>query len=89
MKQLALDPRNVTIVYDNEKRSHETVKKMRNALLHDFPLFIWPTSIEDKDVNAYVLSSGWTQRRLMEMIDNHTYSGEAGLLILNDWKRTE
>ena len=74
---------NAIICYDNEPRSNEIVSKMRKSLEDGYRVVIWPDSIKQKDANDMVLNGidvNYTVR-------NNIYSGLAGLLHLNTWKK--
>lgn len=81
-----LDKTNMVIVYDNEKRSKETVKKIDKAILNGYNVCFWPEYIEQKDVNDMVLS-GTSPEEIKKIIDANTYSGLAGRLMLTKWSK--
>ena len=44
---------------------------------------IWPTSIEEKDVNDMILSG----HDVMGMLKSNTYSGSKAKIKFNNWKK--
>jgi len=44
------------VVYDNEKRNKQIVDKMNKAIELKLPIVIWPSEIQQKDINDIVLS---------------------------------
>lgn len=71
------------ICFDNEPRSNEIVSKMRKSLESGYETVIWPDSIRQKDINDMVLAN----LNVNDIIHKNKYSGIAGLLKLNVWKR--
>jgi len=82
----SLDKSNLIIVYDNEKYSRETVKKMEKAILNGYSVCIWPDNIEHKDVNDMILS-GMSSEFIDHIIKTNTYRDLPAQLRLNQWKK--
>lgn len=82
----ALNMKNGTIVYDNERRSPQTVKKIAKALNQEFSVCIWPDWFEHKDVNDAVMA-GLEPDYIKQIIQQNTYRGLAAKLALQKWKR--
>ena len=55
LKSCELDKNKVTIIYDNEPRNKETVKKMEDAIADNYNVCIWPDYIKQKDINDMIL----------------------------------
>lgn len=85
LKYLNLD--NIVVVFDNEPRSKDTIKKIDKAIKHDLKVCIWPTGLNFKDVNDMIKDGGFTQFHVREIIDRNTYSGLTAQLKLNEWKK--
>ena len=77
---------NLVIVYDNEPRSKETVKKLDKAILNGYNVCIWPDNLEHKDVNDMVLA-GLSSDFIKHIIDTHTYRDLAAKLALTKWSK--
>lgn len=81
-----LDKRNLTIVYDNEPRSKETVKKIDKAIMAGYSVCIWPENLEHKDINDMVLA-GMSSAFIEHIIKNNTYRDLAAKLALTRWSK--
>lgn len=71
-------------VYDNEPRNKETTKTMRETISMGKKVCIWPSYIEQKDINEMVLAGHDPQ----SIIDKHTQQGAKALLDFAVWKKT-
>jgi transcription elongation factor Elf1 len=80
------DKSNLVIVYDNEPRSKETVKKLDKAILNGYNVCIWPENLEHKDINDMVLS-GLTTDFISHIIKTNTYRDLAAKLALQKWSK--
>lgn len=76
----------ITIVYDNEPRKPETVAKIEKAIREGFSVVIWPTDIEEKDINELILS-GRTSEEIEDMLLTHSFSGISAEFELKRWRR--
>lgn len=76
----------LTIVYDNEPRSRETIKKIDKAILNGYRVCIWPDNLEHKDVNDMVLS-GLSSDFIQHIIKSNTYQDLAAKLRLTQWSK--
>ena len=70
-------------VYDNEPRSREITDRIRKTIDRGDKVVIWPTSIEEKDVNDMILGG----HRVMDMLKSNTYSGLKAKIKFNNWKK--
>lgn len=77
---------NLVIVYDNEPRSRETIKKLDKAIISGYNVCIWPDNLDAKDVNDMVLS-GLSADFIKHIIDTHTYRDLAAKLALSKWSK--
>ena len=77
---------NIVIVYDNEPRNAETVKKMESAIDEGYRVCIWPDHVEIKDINDMVLS-GISPVMIQQMIDANTFTGLSAKLRHATWKK--
>lgn len=70
------------LVYDNEPRSPETIKKIKKSIKLGYKVCIWPENIEQKDINDMIIA-GYTADEIKEIIDKNTYSGlKADLMLI-------
>ena len=70
-------------VYDNEPRSREITDRIRKTIDRGDKVVIWPTSIEEKDVNDMILGG----HDVMDMLKSNTYSGLKAKIKFNNWKK--
>jgi len=70
-------------VYDNEPRNREIVERIRKTIDTGSSIIIWPTSIEEKDINDMVLAG----HDVMSMLKLNTYSGLKAKIKFNTWKK--
>jgi transcription elongation factor Elf1 len=76
----------MVIVYDNEPRNKETIKKMDKAILNGYRVCVWPDNLDHKDVNDMVLA-GLSPEFIKHIIDKHTYRDLAAKLALIRWSK--
>jgi len=74
------------IVFDNEPRNKEIVKKIKKIIDDDYRVCIWPENIKEKDINDMILA-GTPASKIEEMINKNTYSGLQALVAFNAWKK--
>ena len=70
-------------VYDNEPRSKEITERISNAIARGDSVVIWPTGIEEKDINDMILAGHDVQ----SIVESNTYSGLEANLQFTTWKR--
>jgi hypothetical protein len=80
------DKQNMVIVYDNEPRSKDTVKKLDKAIMQGYSVCIWPDNLEHKDINDMVLA-GLTSEFIQFIIKSNTYRDLAARLALTKWSK--
>jgi hypothetical protein len=72
------------IVYDNEKRNKQIVERMEKAINLQFPIVIWPDTINQKDINDMIL----TGLNVQDVVKSNIYSGLHAKTKLTSWKKT-
>jgi len=70
-------------VLDNEPRNKEIVDRYSKLIQDKNYIVIWPSSIEQKDINDMVLAGLNPQ----EIIEQNTYQGLQAQLKFNEWKK--
>ena len=80
------DKQNLVIVYDNEPRSRETVKKLDKAIINGYSVCIWPENMEHKDINDMVLA-GLSPDFISHIIKTNTHRDLAAKLALQKWSK--
>jgi hypothetical protein len=81
------DPSNVVVVYDNEPRNKEIVKRISQAIDRGYNVCIWPEHIEQKDVNDMVNVGELDGPSVQHIIDNNTFSGLSAKMRLSTWSK--
>ena len=70
-------------VYDNEPRNREIVNRIDKTISGGYKVVIWPTSVEEKDINDMVLGG----HNIMSVLESNTYSGLQAKVKFNNWKK--
>ena len=70
-------------VYDNEPRNEEIVNRIGRTIDRGDSVVIWPTSIEEKDINDMVMLGVDVQ----SVIESNIYSGLEAKLKFTTWKK--
>jgi hypothetical protein len=70
-------------VFDNEPRNREIVNRIEKTINRGDKVIIWPTSIEQKDINDMVL----TGLNVMDVLKSNTYTGLEAKIKFNNWKK--
>jgi hypothetical protein len=86
LQQLDVQKDKFVVVYDNEPRNKETIKKIAKAIDSGYRVCIWPTAMEQKDINDMVLA-GYTIDKVKEIINECTYSGPTAKLHFALWRK--
>jgi transcription elongation factor Elf1 len=76
----------MVVVYDNEPRSKETIKKLDKAILNGYNVCIWPENLEHKDINDMILA-GMSSDFISYIIKQNTFGDLAAKLALNRWSK--
>ena len=76
----------VTMVYDNEPRSIEIVKKIKKAISNQQQVVIWPENIKYKDINDMILG-GMSEADVQLIIEQNTYKGLEADMALVNWRK--
>jgi hypothetical protein len=72
------------IIYDNEKRSEQITKKIRQTIELGFKVVIWPSNLKEKDINEMVLAG----HNVKSIIRKNTFQNQSALLAFNNWTRS-
>lgn len=78
-----VNKRRDVFVFDNQPRNAEIVKMVRAALLNDYNVVIWPSRIEEKDLNDMALAGHDVQK----LVDENIKQGKGGLTAWDNWRR--
>lgn len=84
LERLKCNKENGVVIYDNEPRNRDTIKKIGKAIRKGWKVVIWPWSPDKKeDINDMFLDG----RIIEEIIQQNIYSGLEAELRLTKWKR--
>lgn len=86
LQRVNLDRSKVTLVFDNERRNPQIIKKIENAIDSGYNICLWPSNIVQKDVNEMVMS-GMSVADIKLIIDSNTYNGLSAKMALSTFKR--
>ncbi len=75
----------IVFIFDNEPRNIEIVKLMEKYISANRNIVIWPSEIEEKDVNDMVLSKGLN--KTLHIVINNVFSGLVAKMKYTYWKK--
>ena len=78
-----LEGSDTILVYDNEPRNREIVKRIGRCIERNQRVVIWPGNILEKDINDMVLAG----HNVMDVLKLNTYSGLQAKIKFNNWKK--
>jgi hypothetical protein len=76
----------VVFIFDNEPRNAQIVNRMLKIVDSGFRIFVWPSRIDEKDINDAVLA-GMEKPELHDIITKNTSGGLESKLKIAEWKR--
>ena len=83
---LKIQPQQCTMIFDNEPRNKEIVKRMINAVNKKYNVAVFPNTLKYKDINDMIIA-GKTSAEIQTLIYNNTHCGMTALQHINNWKR--
>jgi transcription elongation factor Elf1 len=86
LRSLSTDKSKFVIVFDNEPRNKEIVKKIERAIEQGYNVCLWPETIEQKDINDMILAD-MTSQKIVDIINENTYSGLLAKAKFTTWKK--
>lgn len=75
----------IVLIFDNQPRNKQIVDIMTKAAKEGYRMVVWPSSIEEKDINDMVISG---VDNIQDIIDNHIFSNLELMLELTLWRKT-
>lgn len=81
-----LPENNFTIIFDNEPRNLEIIKRMDKNIQQNNKICIWPDYINEKDINDMIIN-GKTKEEVIDIINENTYEGLKAKLRLMTWRK--
>jgi DNA primase len=76
----------LVVVYDNEPRNEQIVKKINKAIEQGYKVCIWPDHIKEKDIND-MIKTGLTGAAVQAVIDENTFSSLSAKLRMQQWSK--
>jgi hypothetical protein len=70
-------------IYDNEPRNREITNRISKTIDAGHSVVIWPSDIDDKDINDMVMSG----KDVQSVIESNIYSGLEAKLKFTTWKK--
>lgn len=83
MKCVDVFDKNTVYIFDNQPKNREVVKKMEYLATKGVKMVVWPSSLEEKDINEMINE----EIDPLEIINTHTYSGLTLSLKIKEWKK--
>jgi len=77
-------PKSSVFVFDNERRNIQIVKRMRDIASKGYKIFVWPKSLEYKDINECILN-GITITEMKNIIKSNTFDGLNAMTKIEFW----
>ena len=77
----------IVVIYDNEPRNKEIVKKIEKAIDQGYKVCIWPDNIEEKDINDMVMKADLSGAAIQHIIDANTFEGLSAKMRLQQWRK--
>jgi hypothetical protein len=79
---------NAVVIFDNQPRNSEIIRKMEACLNNGLQIVIWPDTLEHKDIND-MIKSGMSSNDIMFIIKQNTFKDLAGILKLKKWNKVK
>jgi len=79
----SLGLKDLVYVYDNEPRNREICSRIEKVIDQGKKLVIFPSRVEQKDINDMVLAG----LNVQSMLESNTYSALTARIKFNEWKR--
>ena len=79
----SLGLKELVYVYDNEPRNREICSRIEKVINQGKKLVIFPSRVEQKDINDMVLAG----LNVQSMLESNTYSALTARIKFNEWKR--
>ncbi len=81
-----LDKDNKVIIFDNERRGIEILKRIRKIIDLDYKVVLWPDNVREKDINDMILA-GRTKEEITKIIKDNTYQGLTAKIKFSQWSK--
>ena len=85
--QVWLDQEKTVVIFDNEPRNKDIVKRIQKTIDQGYTVCIWPDDLAEKDINDMYLS-GMSTTKLLDLISKCSYKELEATLRLATWRKT-
>ena len=75
-----------TLIFDNEPRNKEIIKRMYDVIEKDYNLVVWPNDMRHKDINDMIIS-GMSIAEVQTIISKNTFAKLEALTKLSYYKK--
>jgi transcription elongation factor Elf1 len=86
LKDLGLNEKNATFVFDNEARNPEIINKISRKIDLGYMVTIFPEYFQHKDINAGILD-GYTKIQMNKMLKANSFQGMEAKLRFTAWRK--
>lgn len=76
----------VVYIFDNEPRSAEIQRRMKQRIDNGRLIVIWPDYVKEKDINQMIMN-GYTKNQIQNIITENTVSGMKAKLLFGEWRK--
>lgn len=76
----------LVLIPDNEPRNKNIVKNIQKFIKNGYTVCLLPETFKEKDIND-AIKNGLTEQELLDIINNHTYSGLRAELEFMNWRK--
>jgi hypothetical protein len=80
------DKSKVTLIFDNEPRNKEIIKKIDDAIEKHYNVVIWPEMVDSKDINDMVMD-GFSPDEIQDIISKNTFVNLRAKAEFVNWKK--
>ena len=74
------------MIFDNEPRNKEIVKRMTNAVNKKYNVAVWPNTLKYKDINDMIIS-GMSIAEVQTIISKNTFAKLEALTKISYYKK--
>lgn len=82
-----LNKEKTVVIFDNEPRNKEIVKRIEKTIEQGYTVCLWPEEIAEKDINDMYLA-GMSTTKLLDIISENRYKELEAKLRLATWRKT-
>ena len=87
IKKLDIPKEKFVIIYDNERHNEEINKLIKRTIEKEYKIFVWPLSMEYKDLNELYCNSSLSLYQIKKLVDENTYVGLKARMKFYEWEK--